>query len=452
MDSLPPELLAEVFTRALLWDLVPRPASATEIPLVLTLVSKRWRTVALETPVLWCSLSYYIQHDGEAGRNALDGVRAWLERSGSVPLYLVISIGTFDAEVANAFLRIYYAQRHRWRVLELFMAGGAEDGLLPLPCDGLDKLEEIDSQLGDNGRIQWSLPLYTAALPALRSLTHRETVAGTLVLPDLSAHWPQLVHLDIARNVLPCHSIDVLRRCSNLETCRIYFRPGPERPPPTSRAPCTLPKLHSLWIRSKFANGEDVFEALTLPALRALEIVGAWWPQPSFVPFLLRSTCPVRALSLPGTNILEDELIGILSVVGGTLETLELGVQYPDGRMCATGKIIGLLNADSMGRDVLLPNATGIHFRSQGVLDWADGEFAGMVESRWRTSATGERNAVRIEDITLTGAIALGKEHEDDVRRLGKMGEQGLKVHTCIACLVSILRADVPFGRTLPDI
>ncbi|KAJ6475974.1 hypothetical protein C8R47DRAFT_1323695 [Mycena vitilis] len=433
MDSLPPELVAEVFTRALLWDLVPRPASTTEIPLVLTLVSKRWpRTIALDSPVLWCSLSYYIQYDGEAGQNALDGVRAWLERSGSVPLHLGISIGTFDAEVANAFLKIYYAERHRWRTLELFMAGGVEEGLLPLPSDGLDTLEEIDSRLSDNGRIQWSLPLYTAALPALRSLKHLPAVSRTTVLPDFSAHWSQLVHLDIARNVLPSHSIDVLRRCGNLETCRIYFRSCPERPPPTSRGAFPLPKLHSLWIRSEFGNGrEDIFEALTLPALCSFEIVGAWWPQASFVPFLLRSKCPLQALSLLDTNISEDELVGILNVVGGTLKTLEIDVQclYADENACTTGRIIGLLNADSMGREVLLPNATGIHFTSQVVLDWADGAFAAMVESRWRIPA-GERNVVRIEDVKLTGAITPGQEHGEDIRRLGKMGEEGLKVYT----------------------
>ncbi|KAJ7674038.1 hypothetical protein DFH06DRAFT_1173831 [Mycena polygramma] len=261
LDSLPPELLAEVFTRTLLWKYAhePRsPPSTAETPLVLTLVSKRWRTIAFETPVLWSSLSYHIQYEGEAGQNALDGVRAWLGRSGNVPLYLGISIGTLDTVVANEFLKIYYAQSHRWKILQLFLAGGVEEGLLALPTNSLDNLEEINSGLWDNAHIQWSLPLYKAALPALRSLTHREMVGGTTILPDISALWPQLVHLDIARNVLPSHCTDILRRCGNLETCRIYFRPGHERPPPSSREPYTLPKLHSLWIAPNLDTAEKI--------------------------------------------------------------------------------------------------------------------------------------------------------------------------------------------------
>ncbi|KAJ7674041.1 hypothetical protein DFH06DRAFT_1173838 [Mycena polygramma] len=436
MPSLPPELFSAIFVRAMRWEVAQAP-SIKQSPLVLTLVSKRWRTIALETPVLWSSLSYSVWHKGEAAQNGLDGVRAWLSRSGNVPLCLGISITTSDLEVANGFLDIYYAQRHRWKKIHLFLAGGLGEGLLPFPSNGFDKLEEINSRLWHDAHMKWCLPLYKAALPALRCLKHRELASRTTILPDISAHWPQLAHLDIVRNTFPSHSTDVLRQCANLETCRIYFRPGHDRPSPSSREPYTLPKLHSLWIRSKIGTGqENIFASITLPALRELEMVGRWWPLASFVPFLLRSRCPLRSLSLLGTNISEDDLVVILGVVGGTLESLEIGVQHlnevADGCICATGKIIGMLNADSMGRDVLLPNATGLHFKSQGVLDWADGEFAAMIESRWRT-LDGERDIVQIKNVTLTGVIAPGNEHKEDVQRLQTMEKQGLKLYARIS-------------------
>ncbi|KAJ6483584.1 hypothetical protein C8R47DRAFT_1281793 [Mycena vitilis] len=390
LDSLPPELLAEVFTRTLLWKYAhePRPPSTKETPLVLTLVSKCWRTIAFETPVLWSSLLYYIRHEGEAGRNALDGVRAWLRRSGNVPLYLGIFIDIVDPEVANAFLKIYYAQSYRWKVLQLFLAGRVEGGLLPLPSTGLDKLERINSGLWDDPHIQWTLPLY--------------------------ALLPQLVHLDIVRNVLPAHCTDILRRCGNLETCSIYFRPGHEQPPPTSRshrpsrncARCgSVPNLET----PERISSSPSRSQYSTPSKSS--VGGGHW----------RRSCP----SFYGPSA--------FSAASETLQILEIGVQYlnevTDGRICATGKIIGMLNADSMGRDVLLPNATGLHFKSQDVLGWADGEFAAMVESRWRTLG-GDDDVVRIEDVTLIGAITSGNEHKEDVERLKVMKKQGLKLYT----------------------
>jgi hypothetical protein len=115
------DIIAEIFERCLLHYPGQRaPMSITAAPLVLLRVSRQWRAVALSTNSLWASVhfvfpSILIQGTRSEQRYLarLDALRAWLSRSGSVPISIsfaklrtrrdLIPNWTYDDEGARAF-------------------------------------------------------------------------------------------------------------------------------------------------------------------------------------------------------------------------------------------------------------------------------------------------------------------------------------------------------------
>ncbi|KAK7040892.1 hypothetical protein VNI00_009488 [Paramarasmius palmivorus] len=96
---LPMDVVREIFVHCLPEPLPVR--STSEAPLLLTLVCKSWRQLALTTPRLWCSLHLFIPKlfqlsELEAHVSLVDrrteGVGRWLERSGSLPLTLSLAM------------------------------------------------------------------------------------------------------------------------------------------------------------------------------------------------------------------------------------------------------------------------------------------------------------------------------------------------------------------------
>ncbi|KAF5382821.1 hypothetical protein D9757_007311 [Collybiopsis confluens] len=100
--QLPPEILAEVFAQCL-----PKYGTRDldEAPLVLTRVCRNWRQIALGTPRLWTSLHVYLPPNlsDVACSQRIEGVTAWLERSGSLPIRLSFH-GSTDLTRAHSYL------------------------------------------------------------------------------------------------------------------------------------------------------------------------------------------------------------------------------------------------------------------------------------------------------------------------------------------------------------
>ncbi|KAF9063820.1 hypothetical protein BDP27DRAFT_1189541, partial [Rhodocollybia butyracea] len=86
--QIPPETLAEIFVQCLPPDPPYGLRDLTKAPLLLTTICKDWRHIALTTPRLWNSLHIHlpVRLTAEACAKRVQGVIAWLERSGSLPL------------------------------------------------------------------------------------------------------------------------------------------------------------------------------------------------------------------------------------------------------------------------------------------------------------------------------------------------------------------------------
>ena len=96
--QIPSETLAEIFKWCLPSDLAYGIRSLKLAPLLLTLVCRDWRRIAIETPRLWTSLHIYfpphLSRDTASQRIA--GVNLWLERSGTIPVSVSLHGGRLD--------------------------------------------------------------------------------------------------------------------------------------------------------------------------------------------------------------------------------------------------------------------------------------------------------------------------------------------------------------------
>ena len=115
-----------------------------KLPLVLAMICKDWRDIALSLPQLWSSVNIIIKSD-ELMFPQLPLVRQWLERSRSSPLSFNIyndTIGEKPSTLLVSILRLYISHIHRWRSV----------GLLAdhLPDDFLEEMASLNAPLLEN--------------------------------------------------------------------------------------------------------------------------------------------------------------------------------------------------------------------------------------------------------------------------------------------------------------
>ncbi|KIK66631.1 hypothetical protein GYMLUDRAFT_111336, partial [Collybiopsis luxurians FD-317 M1] len=90
---LPTEILIEIFVHCLPTDSYPV-RSLKEAPLLLTTVCRSWRNVAIGSAHLWNALHVNFPNEMLVEDIALraSGVQLWLERSGSLPLFISLGV------------------------------------------------------------------------------------------------------------------------------------------------------------------------------------------------------------------------------------------------------------------------------------------------------------------------------------------------------------------------
>ncbi|KAJ7239861.1 hypothetical protein C8J57DRAFT_1017310, partial [Mycena rebaudengoi] len=101
----PPEITTEIFELCLhpQWN-----ATLQYAPLLLCCICTAWRTLALATPSLWCSLAY---------PTCLEELLLWVKRSGNRPLaHRLSSLALSDA---SGLIHSFPSFSHRWVELEL---------------------------------------------------------------------------------------------------------------------------------------------------------------------------------------------------------------------------------------------------------------------------------------------------------------------------------------------
>ncbi|KAG2748345.1 hypothetical protein P692DRAFT_20805227 [Suillus brevipes Sb2] len=301
---LPTEVLSQIFLFCLPQDqhLLPKPGLA---PVLLTMICRRWREVAIGFPKLWCTLQLQFDHDDWQQRALC--YDSWLKRSRGCPLSLriVCREGSKLRDVLEPYthqissLTLIFSHYDKPFMVDDFHALKE----LTILKDGFDLKRAIDQSLS-------KLPVNLRRLDLTRVLVRdRQLVHST---------WARLTHIEIK-----IHELDefprLLSLCPNLTFLSMDDITDPikiEIPEPVTHA-----NLQHLHIHGSFFNDYDVgvglFNAITLPNLGFVEFRQKGpWPHEEFKAFVTRSKCPLESLvfimAMSLTDQQQEELTSLL--------------------------------------------------------------------------------------------------------------------------------------------
>ncbi|KAJ7457215.1 hypothetical protein B0H11DRAFT_1925153 [Mycena galericulata] len=305
LRRMPPEVLCEIFA----WTL-PHPQTAArrgptvyDSPWMLTQICSRWRAIAVATPSLWSlvAISYSFPQlpdvcDPSPPLHPVSLVKIQLERAQKLRVHFYGSEYT-DALPQIEMFALLSRYSARWENLSLGLTSHLVP-LLPALRDQLPLLSKV--------WIQWdgpqsqdsveSIECFLAA-PALSDVgiynEYRRVAipfpAQHLTRYDLDGPW------ELHR--------DVLALAPNLLEARIQISFEHEFPPFVAATPAGILVVPSL--RRLFASHAEILDHLAVPALDEIAFymdeASGWDVLRALPPFLARSGCSIRRLTLTGS-------------------------------------------------------------------------------------------------------------------------------------------------------
>ncbi|KAJ7150453.1 hypothetical protein C8R43DRAFT_1005895 [Mycena crocata] len=292
--TLPTEIVSEIFLQFL--PAYPDCPSMTGLfsPTILTHICRKWREIALGTPVLWRAISLPIVAEHEDRVHIID---SWLERSRSLPVSVEIDhvLPKSRMDVIQ-IIQTLLAHRLRWEYLLLYIHRDhihMLDGPAPL-------LREIDLWLDKSP----SSPI-SAQAPLLRTAALNDHAAATIVLP-----WAQLTSLTL-HDVYPKECTPILLQTYSLVHCELNLYPGPDHP---LQPDVNLPCLKSLILIDRFMDNVQATEYLgtfIVPFLRKVAVPELYIgtdPIPQLTSFIAKSGCQLQEVHIPGIRSVSKEL------------------------------------------------------------------------------------------------------------------------------------------------
>ncbi|KAJ3853435.1 hypothetical protein EV368DRAFT_81572 [Lentinula lateritia] len=284
--KLPAETLAEIFVHCLSTDRYPW-RTLKEAPLLLTMVCREWRDIAIKIPSLWNSFHIHIVSQPTL-RCWEKGIAGWIARSGVLPLYVSLCINKIrpilidEASILRTLMK--FSSRFREAVFDLdavfFPMLGCH---FPLTFPMLESLS-ISIPNSNSRDTLTAIPLVGPPyleLPMLRRLSMNGFARQTHTRS--SREWANITELVLESTHsftgLPLDQIlGILGQTTNLRTCRISISDSAQQ-----ITPVNLPSLHTLWIR--FENTDqpwneeisckiinDSFHSLNCPSLKMLSV------------------------------------------------------------------------------------------------------------------------------------------------------------------------------------
>ncbi|THU90870.1 hypothetical protein K435DRAFT_246391 [Dendrothele bispora CBS 962.96] len=303
---LPAEIIAELFTFCLPATHPPT-RDLSEPPLLLTLVCKQWREIALSTPCLWSALHIYIPHSRVSDENFLErrknGIKQWLERSGNLPISLSLThrCPSYDPDNQESLFQHYSKDSPlsslmeclieyspRWKNLSLSVPDGALRLIGAVPPEKLGILQRLFVNTPNYPRslpmrgLEKSFAALLVRLPRLTSLHIRE---HSMLQFQSGFQWSKLTELSVLpRDYTDYDSMlyfpDIMRLLSQtpgLRVCKVVIRLDRLNVSPAEYR-VTLPLLRDLTLL--FSNNYEPplawAQSLTTPSLAKLTISTVW--------------------------------------------------------------------------------------------------------------------------------------------------------------------------------
>ncbi|KAG0704597.1 hypothetical protein DFH29DRAFT_365883 [Suillus ampliporus] len=296
---LPTEVLSQIFDHCLPVPEDSRLSSSSrlEAPMLLTEVCRRWREVAVGIPGLWCRLTVESTH-GDWYRNAFC-YDSWLKRSQGRPLSLTLLcyVVDYSEDRLRRLLQPYSNQ-----ISSLSIHFSVNSNKPELLLTDLLALQELTVSM-PNLETRPALAQSISRLSTLRSLKITEP---WFLFDHLSAFNPVWAHLtNVAIAIFQSSGVlRLLRLCPNLSSLMIRTQIDDIE----AVEPFTHTKLQSLHISVPTHPLSSLFNALSLPNLRALAVrYIQTWPHEEFKALLVRSKCPLEYLNLGVLVMITDE-------------------------------------------------------------------------------------------------------------------------------------------------
>ncbi|KAF7311270.1 F-box domain-containing protein [Mycena kentingensis (nom. inval.)] len=271
--QLPSEIVSEIFIHCL--PLYPKcpPLLGTDStsPTALSQICGLWRAIAHATPQLWRGIALNPEYTRSRTLDSQeDVVRDWLQRSGTVPLSVVIPVFTPG-------YKLLLAQRHRWQYAAIHVPDGAEripylDGDMPVLLDFV--MRHYDHDLRSLVGPRFDAPMLRMAafdlqLNVYPAITH-------------AMNWGNLARLAL-KDVSLASTYEILKQ-SNPVACNLRISGTSESWDDVVDAPSevSLPRLHLLLldVPGRIPDGLPQFlKTLRTPALKRLRIDEDYFPR-----------------------------------------------------------------------------------------------------------------------------------------------------------------------------
>ncbi|KAJ3755998.1 hypothetical protein EV360DRAFT_72372 [Lentinula raphanica] len=293
---LPIETMAEIFMHCLPTHRYPI-RSLKEAPLLLTLVCRKWREIAMTHPPLWSALHIHvaseIASDSHELRLRQRGICGWIARSGALPLSFSLSFDEVEDYLDTSHDRFFQTVTNLSPRLEaLHLEVGVRiyeslERLSPQTFPILKRLSlSLDMDADTRYCIGWGIP-FVSRIPGMPILSELRINGFDQYLhldseSTFVDHGSNLTELDLGTNLnwgLPLqHVLAILRGAPKLQHCSVHVQSDSVA---QTYETVDLHYLRSLSIRFD-AEGEDSrdlieksFRSLNCPALKALSVISS---------------------------------------------------------------------------------------------------------------------------------------------------------------------------------
>ncbi|KAJ6503737.1 hypothetical protein C8R45DRAFT_571301 [Mycena sanguinolenta] len=282
LRRMPSELLGEIFSWTLPLNRIPDIRNA---PWVLTHVSSRWRAVAISKSSLWSKIFFDFCIETEYS-SAM--VRTQIERARTLKIAFHAA-SQIDSLPQIDMLAVLLEHSSIWEELRLDLTAS----LVPLMTDYRGRLPMLRKAW-----VEWSGSESQAAVDSLdflrmaASLTEISVYSEYGFLPTILSVHHQLTQYDFDAPWATHYAL--LKSLPNLQQARITRDFDLTLPWPEPGEP-----IHLLHLRRLYVSHPEILNYLAAPVLEGLAIKGDDGIA-HVDPFLTRSSCPVRRLSITG--------------------------------------------------------------------------------------------------------------------------------------------------------
>ncbi|KAJ7878196.1 hypothetical protein B0H13DRAFT_1722370 [Mycena leptocephala] len=268
--TMPNEILSEIFL-----NFLPYPARPLLVgplsPSFLCRICRRWRDIALSTPVLWSTMQLELD-EPTLYPQQLRILEAWLQRSGSCPLSISLEREEDYSEIsASVFVDAVFRHSARWLDMEFILPSRDlrfVEGDMPL-------LQDL--RFGPSPEDADEALLLAAPIVAFQHAPSLRDVELSVAFNPFAIHLPWASITTLVAYLYAEETVEILRHSQALVDCEITLYPslGPADltiiPPLQHLASLTL-KEPICYLGDGTRNIINLLNALTLPALRRFEI------------------------------------------------------------------------------------------------------------------------------------------------------------------------------------